>query len=147
MTPRPTSGITVVTVEPEITATPVPTKTPAPFVEKVPSKLVDLSGQYEITFPSCFDKSSFRTGRGMIATVYESSAFPDITLTVSYTLKDMPAEKTDKASKTESVEITLPSSYFTEGAEGESPVILSVTVSSKNSASTEAFDFSITGLE
>jgi hypothetical protein len=141
--PTPTEGVVRV-----VTVAPVVTETPAPITVVVgtPSKVKDLSGKYEITFPSCFDSSTFETGEDFFRTIYKSSAYPDLTFTVTYALKDSSVNDTDTNNDKKSFEITLPTAYFKEGAEGYSEVILSVSLRKMNISSSQLFTFSITEL-
>lgn len=141
--PTPTEGaVKIVTVEP------VAADTPAPITDVAgpPSKVKDLSGKYEITFPACFDNSTFETGEDFFRTVYKSSAYPGLTFTVTYALKDSSVNYSDQKTEKKSFEISLPTAYFKEGAEGNSEVILSVSLRNMDVSSSHFFTFSINEL-
>ncbi len=135
----PSPDIRVVTVAPVHTLTPTPV--PFDFTEREPSHITALSGDYDIVFPSCFDKSSFETGDGCIKIVYTSSSVPDVTFTVSYALKEKAIPTSGGSSDTR--EITLPAGIFTEGAAGDVAVILSVSLNAGNYANYEGFTYEI----
>jgi len=141
--PTPTEGIVKV-----VTVVPVAPEAPAPItvVAGTPSKVKDLSGKYEITFPGCFDSSTFETGEDFFRTIYKSSAYPDLTFTVTYALKGSSVNDSDPSNDKKTFEITLPTAYFKEGAEGNSEVILSVSLRKMNVSSSQLFTFSITEL-
>ncbi len=139
----PSPDIRVVTVAP--VHTPTPTPVPFNFAEREPSHITVLSGDYDIVFPSCFDKSSFETGDGYINIIYTSSSVPDVTFTISYTVKDKAVSASDVSSDTR--EITLPAAVFTEGAEGEVSAILSVSLDAGNYANYEGFTYEINAIK
>lgn len=148
VSPTPKNPVTVITVP--ATPTPLPTAVPTKVSIKLgaPSAVRDLSGTYEIVFPSCFDLCDLEADSEHVSSVYKSSSLPNASFSISYILKEkapkelMEAQektaeelnesgrygsgKVTEGGKTTAVkEIALPGSYFA-GCEKETVEVLLV---------------------
>ncbi len=133
-TPTPFSGVKVITLAPEATPTPAPVIIP----EGDPARVTDLSGKYDIFFPSAFDISDFETYEDCIKVIYTSSSCPGAVLTICYTITGNSVQ-TEDGPYSVSKETALPKAFFSEGAVGETAVTLTVSTNVKAQGGKDIF--------
>ncbi len=154
----PVPTVKVVLVEP--TATPVPTASPTPMELQLdrPSGVVDLSGSYNIEFPSCFDKCDYEADGEHISTIYTCSLLSDISFTITYFIKETAPKEvfevlptgsgkmTKDGNVTEVRAIRLPGSYFVPDKEDVIDVLLVVTLNKNSAGFKPDLNFSLSSL-